>query len=586
MSIRMSTSPRLQRIPRTRTTLARMAVNAALAGAWAALLLALLPFFLNADVPLTPRNYSSLAGPMVLFYAPASGLLWALLAGVVRLFAAFRVRVPWLGFRPFWRFLVADLWVLTLLYGVNLRQARDYLPASMTEILLGATLLLGVVTVVLTVDALWRGLGRRRPRPRAALAAMLLLTAGLFALRARVHPLVPPPSASEFQPPEPARGVLLLGLEGASPNDFLPMVADGRLPHLQDFLREGSSAPLSSPRPAGAQAAWATVRTGLVPAAHGLVSDRHLLPPGGRPRFRLPPAGILLDLPAALGLVRLEVGESATRERSTVADILGRCGYRVIDLGWPATGASAPRSRAGEKLPDALVSHVEALRSHLAVARNAEDGGPLARVLAQALAADLAVGRAALAEVMKVSGEGVTPAVLVRFTGLDRVGRAFLRYQRPHHFGNVTDDELDRYGAVLPDYYRFMDAWLGILRQATGADSRLMVISPYGIEPVSLMTRAGNALRGRWYDAGTDRGRSPGVLLAAGPGFRVEARLESARAEDVLPTLLYLLDLPVGRDMDGQPLPRFASDRFADEHAVSAVPSWDTVTVVPLAAVW
>jgi hypothetical protein len=586
MPIRMSTPPRSQRIPRTRTTLARMAVNAALAGAWAALLLALLPFFLNADVPLTLRNYGLLAWPLVLFYAPVSGLIWALLAGVVRLFAAFRVRVPWLGFRPFWRFLVADLWVLTLLYGVNLRQGRDYLPASMTTILLGATILLGVVTLMLTVDALWRGLGRRRPRPRAALVAMLLLTAGLFALRARVHPLVPPPSASEFQPPAPTRGVLLLGLEGASPGDFLAMVADGRLPNLQEFLREGGSAPLSSPRPARARAAWATVRTGLVPAAHGLVSDRHLLPPGGRPLFRLPPAGVLLDLPAALGLVRLEVGENTTRATPTIAGILERCGYSVIDLGWPGSAAEKPRSRAGEPLPDALVPHVDALRRHLAVARNADDGGPLAQVLAQALAADLSVGRAALAAAATVAEEGAAPALLVRFTGLDRVGRAFLRYQRPNRFGNVTDDELDRYGAVLPDYYRFMDAWLGILRLAAGEGSRLLVISPYGIEPVSLMTRAGNALRGRWFDAGTDRGRAPGVLLAAGPGFRQDARLESARAEDVLPTLLYLLDLPVGRDMDGQPLPRFASEQFADEHAVSAVPSWETVTVIPPVLVW
>ena len=180
----MSTSPRQQRLPRTRTTLARMAVNAALAGAWAALLLALLPFFLNADVPLTPRNYWTLAWPMMLFYAPASGLLWALLAGIVRLFAAFRVRVPWLGFRPFWRFLVADLWILTLLYAVNLNHGRDYLPASMTTILRGATILLGVVTLVLTVEALWRGLGRRRPRPRAALLAMLsLIPVPISALR-------------------------------------------------------------------------------------------------------------------------------------------------------------------------------------------------------------------------------------------------------------------------------------------------------------------------------------------------------------------------------------------------------------------
>ncbi len=134
---RMSSSPRPHRPPRFLTTLARMAVNATLAGAWAAALLALLPFYLNADVSLKLRHYLSLALPLVLFYAPASGLMWALLAGLVRLFAAFRVRVPWIGFRPFWRFLVADLCVLTLLFAMNLRYTRDYLPAAMIEHLQG-----------------------------------------------------------------------------------------------------------------------------------------------------------------------------------------------------------------------------------------------------------------------------------------------------------------------------------------------------------------------------------------------------------------------------------------------------------------
>ena len=92
------------RLPRARTTLARLAVNATLAGAWGAGLLALLVFFLNSDTTLTLRTYWPLAISLIVFYGLVSGLFWALLVGMVRLFAAFRVRVPWIGFRPFWRF--------------------------------------------------------------------------------------------------------------------------------------------------------------------------------------------------------------------------------------------------------------------------------------------------------------------------------------------------------------------------------------------------------------------------------------------------------------------------------------------------
>ena len=564
-----------------------MAVNATLAGAWAAALLALLPFYLNADVSLKVLHYLSLALPLILFYAPASGLMWALLAGLVRLFAAFRVRVPWIGFRPFWRFLVADLCVLTLLYALNLRYTRDYLPAAMIRHLQGGTVLLAVVTLLLVTDALWRGLGRRRPRPMAAVVGMLLLTSGMFAIRDRYRPMDPPRSASEIQPSSPTGGVLLLGLEGASPGDFLPMVADGRLPHFSALLRLGSSAPLRAPRPPRPAAAWASVRTGLSPAAHRVIGEQRLLPLGGEPVFHLPPAGLLVELPAALGLLRLEPGGRTVPGVVTGAEILARCGYRVVDMGWPGQPATSPplTGTGVAALPSQVAVHVKALRHHLDVARGVPGGPPLATVLSKALATDLVTGRSVLAA-LAAGGDGPPWALMVRFTGLDRIGRAFLRYQRLDRFGNVTADELDHFGAVLPEYYRFLDAWLGVLVEAAGSQARILVVSPYGLEPVAVMTRVRNALSGQWHDTGTDRDGPPGILLAAGPGFREGGRLERARAVDVLPTLLYILDLPVGRDMDGQPLPRFASDSFADGHAISAVPSWETVTVVPPPAVW
>jgi hypothetical protein len=562
-----------------------MAVNATLAGAWAAALLALLPFYLNADVSLKLRHYLSLALPLILFYAPAGGLMWALLAGLVRLFAAFRVRVPWIGFRPFWRFLVADLCVLTLLYALNLHYARDYLPAAMISHLLGGTILLGVVASLLATDALWRGLGRRRPRPAAATVAMLLLTAGMFAIRDRYRPMDPPRSASEIQPLPPTGGVLLLGLEGASPGDFLPMVADGRLPHFSALLRSGSSAPLRAPRPPRPAAAWASVRTGLAPAAHRVFGEQRLLPLGGEPVFHLPPAGLLVELPAALGLLRLESGGRTVPRVVTGAEILARCGYRVVDEGWPGQPATSPPLTGRAALPSQVAVHVKALRHQLDVARKAAGGAPLSAVLSKALATDLMTGRSVLAA-LAAGGDGPPWALMVRFTGLDRLGRAFLRYQRPDRFGNVSADELDHFGAVLPEYYRFLDAWLGVLAEAVGSQARVLVVSPYGLEPVAVMTRVRNALSGQWHNTGTDRKGPPGILLASGPGFREGGRLERARAVDVLPTLLYLLDLPVGRDMDGQPLPQLASDAFAERHAISAVPSWETVTVVSPPAVW
>ncbi len=579
----MASSKRLSRPPRARTTLARMAVNATLAGLWAAGILALLIFYLNPGVRLTMRTYWPVAAPVILFYAPASGLLWTILAGVVRLFAAFRVRIPWVGFRPFYRFLVADLCLLAVLFARNLRLVRDYLPPAMVSHLRGACSLLAVAAALLAADALWRGVTRRRLRPLAAAAAALLLTAGLFGIRERYKEERPPLSASEFEPPAPASSLLLMGLGGASPDDLFPMVADGRLPHLSALVSAGSSAPLVSPVPPRTRAAWATVLTGRSPAFHGVVSEGMFAPRTGQPRLHVAPQGVGFAALLRLGLLQASP-EPVPLSGATLDGILSRSGYGVVAAGWDGLIPARPAGAPLPSLPAAVAVHAGILRTHVETARRDPEGAPLAAALEAAMAADLEVGLRLQAASMEAAGR--PQAVLARFAGMERVTRVFLRYQRPDEFGNVSDDELERYGQVVPDYARFLDAWLGVLRAQAGPGARVVVVSPYGIRPVGVITRLWNAVTGVWYEGGSRTRAGPGLLLAAGPGFREGGRLERARAEDVLPTLLYLLDLPVGRDMDGQPLPRLASDAFAEAHAVSAVPSWQTVTVVGADPVW
>jgi arylsulfatase A-like enzyme len=46
--------------------------------------------------------------------------------------------------------------------------------------------------------------------------------------------------------------------------------------------------------------------------------------------------------------------------------------------------------------------------------------------------------------------------------------------------------------------------------------------------------------------------RKEGILVAAGDSIRKGARVDGASIVDVTPTILYLLGLPVGDDMDGR----------------------------------
>ncbi|MCI0692995.1 alkaline phosphatase family protein [candidate division KSB1 bacterium] len=66
-----------------------------------------------------------------------------------------------------------------------------------------------------------------------------------------------------------------------------------------------------------------------------------------------------------------------------------------------------------------------------------------------------------------------------------------------------------------------------------------------------------------------------GVLMVAGPGIRRGFKLERASVLDITPTLLTLMGLPVGSDMDGRVLQEMFDDGFLAHHHVEYVDTWE-----------
>jgi hypothetical protein len=128
--------------------------------------------------------------------------------------------------------------------------------------------------------------------------------------------------------------------------------------------------------------------------------------------------------------------------------------------------------------------------------------------------------------------------------------------------GGAGEVEVLRHTARLLDE-QLRDLWMLAGRE----DCLLVVVSPYGMAPPKPWRRLLNAMARRrsWSVSPAD---SPdGFILLSGPGVRKNVRLRSTRLADVLPTILYLMELPVARDMAG----RVALDAVDDEFA-SRVP--------------
>jgi hypothetical protein len=161
----------------------------------------------------------------------------------------------------------------------------------------------------------------------------------------------------------------------------------------------------------------------------------------------------------------------------------------------------------------------------------------------------------------------------VRFPGIDAVGHYYLRYADPTPFGDVTEDERRRLGRVLEEYYAFLDAIVGQTLDSLRPDDLLLVVSAFGMEPLSPGKRFLDRFFGNPNISGSHERAPDGFLLAYGSAV-APGRPQRSSVLDVTPTILYYLGLPVGRDMDGYARADLFLPSFTGSRPMTFIPSY------------
>ena len=195
----------------------------------------------------------------------------------------------------------------------------------------------------------------------------------------------------------------------------------------------------------------------------------------------------------------------------------------------------------------------------------------------RALAPDLSYERAG--EVLRTAYG--PPFYANYFYGLDVVGHTFTRFSDPKRFGDVSPLEERRYGRVVERYVALLDEWIGAAEKTLDPSDILVVASGYGMEPVPLWRRLLSGLEGEAPLSGSHEGAPDGFLLIVGEGVRPGVPTKGATILDIAPTILYLMGLPVARDMDGRVLTEILDEGFAQAHPESLIPSYESLAVTP-----
>jgi len=162
----------------------------------------------------------------------------------------------------------------------------------------------------------------------------------------------------------------------------------------------------------------------------------------------------------------------------------------------------------------------------------------------------------------------------VRYPGLDAVGHYALGYARRSALGAATDEDRRAFGQSLDDYYAYVDELVGSAMRGLRPEDLLLVVSGFGLEPLTLGGQLIERVFGDARFSGTHAQGPDGFLFAWGTMVG-QGRVPRGALVDLAPTVLYFLGLPVGRDMDGSPRTDLFTRTFNAQRTITFIPSYE-----------
>ncbi len=370
--------------------------------------------------------------------------------------------------------------------------------------------------------------------------------------------------------------VLLIGWDAADWKIIHRLVDEGRMPNMARFIDEGVIGNLATLYPELSPMLWTSIATGKRPFKHGIL-------------------GFTEPSPDGEGLRPIT---NISRKTKAIWNILSQSGKKCNVVSWwpshpaePINGvmvsnhyqrAVAPHGkpwplRPGTVHPGRLSRNLAALRVHPQeievglmmnfVPRLAEiDQEKDARIetLAKIIAECTTVNRAATGLMTHEPWDFTA----VYYDSIDHFCHGFMNYHAPR-LPWVGEKDFGLYKDVVESGYIYHDILLGTLLDLTDDNTTVMIVSDHGFHSDHLRPRhipmepAGPAVQHRPY----------GIFAVKGPGILKDEVLYGASLLDICPTILAILGLPVGRDMDGKPLVNI----FCSPPVVRTLPTWDGV---------
>jgi len=551
-----------------------------LAGAIFGLYIAHLLYFLNPQIDITPGRLAT----VTIVYGLICGLLfgtalWILRALRVRLFGKPETNG---SFRPHgFGFVVLAAFFATAIYWMHLEVFRIFLPIGATRVLSKATNLITATSFVLLL--IWfaeRNADRRMSRILFVIGVVVIAISSFFlyqrrdAYRTEEHAVV----VADIGTVAGQRPIIVVAIRNLPYDWILTLAGEGSLPFFEQARTHGYLTRLEPFPTISPKSLWASVATGKLPFRHGVTGRLGYRTPLNRAgeRFLIIPAGVGFQ---AWGLIP-PVSRIPTPLPSGLSlplwTLFERLGLHASVIGWPwSEPAGAARivtdryfdNPAGNVAPPQFAAEIARLHAAPPESETQRFNGTGAarQRIVNGLAADLTS-----MAILRDSAPSF-PLTVCTLGGFEQAQRAI------HIFSDDLPSRSTVKGLVLRAYAEQLDKMLAALARDY-PNHMIVVVSPSGPVPPQLPATP-YALLHDFIDP-ADPSSDDGFVLIRGAGVVHSEKPRSAYAVDIVPTVLYLAGLPVGRDMDGSVLSEAFSEELLRSNPLSLVQTYEAQRLV------
>jgi predicted AlkP superfamily phosphohydrolase/phosphomutase len=341
-----------------------------------------------------------------------------------------------------------------------------------------------------------------------------------------------------------ANKLLIIGIDSADWALIQPLMDEGKLPHLRDFMAQSARGRMKTFYPLEkSPVLWASICTGVRPEVHGIlhfVEGAEQKPVRGSAWY----APALWDIAGAAKLTTAVIGMWVTYPARPISGVM------VSD--YLTYSSKRPRPLEGLVTPDSLANRIYACRvdpdsigyDQLARFIVSEDLPKLAakypfhfNELREVLASDLSYLNAA----RLLAAERDFDIFFFYLRGPDLISHHFFDMLVPERSHNLRQpDELAAFGQVVPRYYQWADEAVGEVLSWFPPTRQAVIVSDHGFAGPAADGTKGTAEHSEW-----------GIFMVRSPNYQAGYDFGHLELLDICPTLLSLVGLPPAADMPG-----------------------------------